>query len=66
MIAIHLALCMQLSTLCIQLSHSYSAPKLEKASFKLEPQYERSDIPIYFFKCVCLCLCVCVCVCVWT
>ena len=43
MIAIQLALCMQLGTLCIQLSHLYSAPKLlEKASFKLEPQYERS------------------------
>ena len=32
MIAIQLALCMQLGTLCIQLSHLYSAPKLlEKA-----------------------------------
>ena len=42
MIAIQLALCMQFGTLCIQLSHLYSAPKLDKASFKLEPQYERS------------------------
>ena len=49
MIAIQLALCMQLGTLCIQLSHSYSAPKLlEKASFKLEPQYERSVLPSVF------------------
>ena len=51
MIAIQLALCMQLGTLCIQLSHLYSAPKLlEKASFKLEPQYERSVLPRIFFK----------------
>ena len=43
MIAIQLALCMQLGTLCIQLSYLYSAPKLlEKASIKLEPQYEHS------------------------
>ena len=28
MIVIQLALCMQLGTLCIQLSHLYSAPKL--------------------------------------
>ena len=49
MIAIQLALCM-LGTLCIQLSHSYSAPKLlEKASFKLEPQYECSVSPRIFF-----------------
>ena len=48
MIAIQLALCMQLGTLCI-LSHLYSAPKLlEKASFKLEPQYERSVVPRIF------------------
>ena len=41
MIAIQLALCVQLGTLCIQLSHLYSAPKLlENASFKLEPHYE--------------------------
>ena len=46
MVAIQLALCMQLGTLCIQLSHMYSAPKLlEKASFKLEPQYECSVLP---------------------
>ena len=32
MIAIQLALCMQLGTLCIQLSHLYSAPKLLKKS----------------------------------
>ena len=44
-----LALCMQLGTPCIQLSHLYSAPKmLEKASFKLEPQYERSVSPGFF------------------
>ena len=49
MIAIQLALCMQLGTLCIQLNHLYSAPKLlEKASFKLEPQYERSVLPRIF------------------
>ena len=37
MIVIQSALCMQLGTLCIQLSHLYSAPKLlEKASFKLK------------------------------
>ena len=49
MIAIQLALCMQLGTLCIQLSHLYSAPKLlEKASFKLKPQYERSVLPRIF------------------
>ena len=49
MIAIQLALCMQLGTLCIQLSHLYSAPKLlEKSSFKLEPQYERSVLPRIF------------------
>ena len=30
MIAIQLALCMQLGTLCIQLSHLYSVPKLLK------------------------------------
>ena len=49
MIAIQLALCMQLGTLCIQLSHLYSPPKLlEKASFKLEPQYERSVLPRIF------------------
>ena len=51
MIAIQLALCMQLGTLCIQLSHLYSAPKLlEKASFKLEPQYERNVLPRIFLK----------------
>ena len=50
MIAIQLALCMQFGTLCIQLSHLYSAPKLDKASFKLEPQYERSVLPCVFFK----------------
>ena len=48
MIAIQLALCMQFGTLCIQLSHLYSAPKLDKASFKLEPQYERSVLPSVF------------------
>ena len=48
MIAIQLALCMQLGTRCIQLSHLYSAPKLEKSSFKLEPQYERSVLPRIF------------------
>ena len=48
MIAIQLALCMQFGTLCIQLSHLYSAPKLDKASFKLEPQYERSVLPCVF------------------
>ena len=49
MLAIQLALCMQLGTLCIQLSHLYSAPKLlEKASFKLEPQYERNVLPRIF------------------
>ena len=49
MVAIQLALCMQLGTLCIQLSHLYSAPKLlEKASFKLEPQYECSVLPRIF------------------
>ena len=47
-IAIQLALCMQFGTLCIQLSHLYSAPKLDKASFKLEPQYERSVLPSVF------------------
>ena len=42
---------MQLGTLCIQLSHLYSAPKLlEKASFKLEPQYERSALPRIFWS----------------
>ena len=36
MIVILLALCMQLGTLCILLSHLYSAPELlEKACFKL-------------------------------
>ena len=51
MIAIQLALCMQLGTLCILLSHLYSAPKmLEKASFKLEPQYERSILPRIFLR----------------
>ena len=50
-IAIQLALCMQLGILCIQLSHLYSAPKLlEKASFKLEPQYERNLFSPGFFK----------------
>ena len=49
MIAIQLALCMQLGTLCIQLSHLYSAPKLlEKASFKLEPQYDAVFSPGFF------------------
>ena len=49
MITIQLALCMQFGTLCIQLSHLYSAPKLlEKASFKLEPKYERSVLPRIF------------------
>ena len=48
MIAIQLALCMQFGTLCIQLSHLYSAPKLDKASFKLEPQYECSVLPCVF------------------
>ena len=49
MVAIQLALCMQLGTFCIQLSHLYSAPKLlEKASFKLEPQYECSVLPRIF------------------
>ena len=48
MIAIQLALYMQFGTLCIQLSHLYSAPKLDKASFKLEPQYERSVLPSVF------------------
>ena len=43
MVANQLDLYMQLGTLCIQLSHLYSAPKLlEKAIFKLESQYERS------------------------
>ena len=42
---------MQLGTLCIQLSHLYSAPKLlEKASFKLEPQYQRSVLPRIFLR----------------
>ena len=51
MIAIQLALCMQLGTLCIQLSHLYSVPKLlEKASFNLEPQYERSVLPRIFLR----------------
>ena len=58
MIAIQLALsmqlgtlCIQLGTLCIQLSHLYSAPKLlEKASFNLEPQYERSVLPRLFLR----------------
>ena len=52
MIAIQLALCMQLGTLCIQLSHLYSAPKLleKAASFKLEPQYERSVLPRIFLR----------------
>ena len=49
MIAIQLALCMQLGTICIQLSHLYSAP-IEKASFKLEPQYERSVLPRIFLR----------------
>ena len=48
MIAIQLALCMQFGTLCIQLSHLYSPPKLDKACFKLEPQYERSVLPRVF------------------
>ena len=49
MIAIQLALCLQLGTLCIQLSHLFSAPKLlEKSSFKLEPQYERNVLPRIF------------------
>ena len=49
MIAIQLSLCMQFGTLCIQLSHLYSAPKLlEKSSFKLESQYERSVLPRIF------------------
>ena len=47
-IAIQLALCMQLGTICI---HLYSAPKLlEKASFKLEPQYECSVLPRIFLR----------------
>ena len=50
MVSIQLALCMQLRTPCIQLSHLYSAPKLlEKVSFKLEPQYEQCS-PQDFFK----------------
>ena len=49
MVAIQLALCMQLGTLCIQLSHLYSAAKLlEKASFKLEPQMNDSVLPRIF------------------
>ena len=49
MITIQLAFCMQLGTLCIQLSHLYSAPMLlEKASFKLESQYECSVLPRIF------------------
>ena len=48
-VAIQLVLCMQLETLCIQLRHLYSAPKLlEKASFKLELQYECSVLPRIF------------------
>ena len=36
MVAMQLAICMQLGSLCVQLSHLYSAPKLlEKVSFKL-------------------------------
>ena len=51
MVAIQLALCMQFGTLCTQLSHFYSAPKLlEKTSFKLEPQYECSVLPRIFLR----------------
>ena len=51
MVSIQLALCMQLGTLCTQLSHLYSAPKLlEKAFIKLEPQYERSALPRIFWS----------------
>ena len=35
MIAIHLALCMQFGTLCIQLSHLYSAPMLDRSLFQV-------------------------------
>ena len=37
MVAIQLALCMQLGILCIQLSHLYSAPKL------LENEWEKDS-----------------------
>ena len=37
MVAMQLALCMQLGTLCIQLSHLYSAPKL------LENEWEKNS-----------------------
>ena len=37
MVAIQLALCMQLGILCIQLSHLYSAPKL------LENEWEKNS-----------------------
>ena len=51
MVSIQLALCMQLGNLNIQLSHLYSAPKLlERASFKLEPQYEGSALPRIFWS----------------
>ena len=51
MIAIQLVLCMQLGTLCIQLSHLYSAPKLlEKASLKLELNMNAVCSPQDFFK----------------
>ena len=47
MIAIQLALCMQLGTIC----HLYSPPKLlEKPSFRLEPQYECSVLPRIFLR----------------
>ena len=51
MVAIQLVLCMQLGNLCIQLNHLYSALKLlKKASFKLEPQYERSVLTRIFLR----------------
>ena len=50
-VSIQLALCMLLGTLCILLSHLYSFHKLlENASFKLEPQYERSALPRIFWS----------------
>ena len=51
MVTIQLALCMQLGTVCIQLGHLYSAPKLlEKAYFKLEQQYKCSVLPRIFLS----------------
>ena len=50
MVAIQLALCMQLGTFCIQLSHLYSAPKLlEKAPSSWSHNMNAVFSPGFFF-----------------